>query len=49
MYKIFPGVGNLPLALQVVGGALSANPHIAPAKMAKKLRRGNNNSELSRV
>jgi len=32
--------GNLPLALQVVGGALSANPHLAPSKMAKKLRRG---------
>ena len=32
--------GNLPLALQVVGGALSLNPDIAPSKMARKLRKG---------
>ena len=33
--------GNLPLALQVVGGALLLNPDIAPSKMARKLRKGN--------
>ena len=40
--------GNLPLALQVVGGALLLNPDIAPSKMARKLRKGNSGGGQAR-
>ena len=32
--------GNMPLALQMVGGALSVRPDIAPSKLTKQMRKG---------